>query len=99
MRKTIPAIIAICAFACAGFSQWKPAGDKIKTEWADKVDPQNVLPEYPRPTNGTPTMAKPKRPVGLRNNKEGRAPAENFRRQDTRALCDRILPVGSRQNC
>lgn len=49
MRKTIPAIIAICAFACAGFSQWKPAGDKIKTEWADKVDPQNVLPEYPRP--------------------------------------------------
>ena len=49
MKKTIPAIIAICAFACAGFSQWKPAGDKIKTEWADKVDPQNVLPEYPRP--------------------------------------------------
>ena len=49
MRKTIPAIIAICAFACAGFSQWKPAGDKIKTEWADKVDPQKVLPEYPRP--------------------------------------------------
>lgn len=49
MRKTIPAIIAICAFACAGFSQWKSAGDKIKTEWADKVDPQNVLPEYPRP--------------------------------------------------
>lgn len=49
MRKTIPAIIAICAFACTGFSQWKPAGDKIKTEWADKVDPQNVLPEYPRP--------------------------------------------------
>lgn len=49
MRKTIPAIIAICAFAGAGFSQWKPAGDKIKTEWADKVDPQNVLPEYPRP--------------------------------------------------
>lgn len=49
MRKTIPAIIAICAFAYAGFSQWKPAGDKIKTEWADKVDPQNVLPEYPRP--------------------------------------------------
>lgn len=49
MRKTIPAIIAICAFACAGFSQWKPAGDKIKTEWADKVDPQNVMPEYPRP--------------------------------------------------
>ncbi|HET8737668.1 MAG TPA: glycoside hydrolase family 2 TIM barrel-domain containing protein, partial [Pricia sp.] len=30
-------------------AQWKPAGDKIKTEWADKIDPENVLPEYPRP--------------------------------------------------
>jgi len=29
--------------------QWKPAGDRIKTEWADKVDPKNVWPEYPRP--------------------------------------------------
>lgn len=31
------------------FAQWKPAGDKIKTKWADQIDPQNVLPEYPRP--------------------------------------------------
>jgi beta-galactosidase/beta-glucuronidase len=31
------------------FAQWKPAGDKIKTVWAEKVNPQNVLPEYPRP--------------------------------------------------
>ena len=31
------------------FGQWQPAGDKIKTEWANKVDPNNVLPEYPRP--------------------------------------------------
>lgn len=30
-------------------AQWKPAGDKIKTEWASKVNPENVLPEYPRP--------------------------------------------------
>lgn len=30
-------------------AQWKPAGDKIKTSWAETVDPQNVLPEYPRP--------------------------------------------------
>lgn len=29
--------------------QWKPAGDKIKTAWAEKVDPNNTLPEYPRP--------------------------------------------------
>jgi beta-galactosidase/beta-glucuronidase len=31
------------------FAQWKPAGDKIKTQWAEKVNPQNPLPEYPRP--------------------------------------------------
>ena len=28
---------------------WKPAGDKIKTAWAEKIDPNNPLPEYPRP--------------------------------------------------
>jgi hypothetical protein len=28
---------------------WKPAGDKIKTSWAEKVNPENPLPEYPRP--------------------------------------------------
>jgi len=31
------------------FAQWKPAGDKIKTSWAEKIDVKNVLPEYPRP--------------------------------------------------
>ncbi len=30
-------------------AQWSPAGDKIKTTWAEQVDPSNVLPEYPRP--------------------------------------------------
>lgn len=30
-------------------AQWKPAGNKIKTTWAENVDPQNVLPDYPRP--------------------------------------------------
>ena len=28
---------------------WKPVGDKIKTQWAEKIDPANPLPEYPRP--------------------------------------------------
>ncbi len=32
-----------------GFAQWKPAGDKIKTAWAEKIDVNHVLPEYPRP--------------------------------------------------
>lgn len=31
------------------FAQWAPAGDKIKTAWAEQVNPANVLPEYPRP--------------------------------------------------
>ena len=31
------------------FAQWKPVGNKLKTDWADKIDPNNVLPEYPRP--------------------------------------------------
>ena len=37
------------AFAIGASAQWQPAGDKLKTIWADKVDPNNVLPEYPRP--------------------------------------------------
>lgn len=30
-------------------AQWQPAGDKIRTVWADDVSPEQVLPEYPRP--------------------------------------------------
>ena len=29
--------------------EWAPKGDKIKTKWAEKIDPKNVWPEYPRP--------------------------------------------------
>ncbi|MFV8334997.1 glycoside hydrolase family 2 protein [Flavobacterium sp. RSP29] len=42
----------VLLFLCLGLSlsaQWKPAGEKIKTEWANKVNPKQVLPEYPRP--------------------------------------------------
>lgn len=28
---------------------WSPAGDRIKTLWAEQIDPANPLPEYPRP--------------------------------------------------
>ncbi|MBO4230963.1 MAG: beta-galactosidase, partial [Bacteroidales bacterium] len=28
---------------------WAPAGDKIKTKWAEEVSPTNAHPEYPRP--------------------------------------------------
>lgn len=30
-------------------AQWKSAGDKIKTQWANKINTSAVLPEYPRP--------------------------------------------------
>ncbi|MBE7179000.1 MAG: beta-galactosidase, partial [Mucilaginibacter polytrichastri] len=40
---------AIVIPASAQKSTWKPAGDRIKTEWAAKVDPAKTLPEYPRP--------------------------------------------------
>ncbi|WP_163708753.1 glycoside hydrolase family 2 protein [Mangrovibacterium lignilyticum] len=33
----------------SSFAQWQPAGEKIKTKWADEIDVNNVLPEYPRP--------------------------------------------------
>lgn len=36
----------LTAEVCA---QWKPAGDKIKTQWANKINTSAVLPEYPRP--------------------------------------------------
>ena len=35
--------------AQAAFAQYAPAGDRIKTAWAEKIDVDNVRPEYPRP--------------------------------------------------
>jgi len=42
-------VAALALSVLTAFGQWAPAGDKIKTQWAEKVDPSNVLPEYPRP--------------------------------------------------
>lgn len=30
-------------------AQWRPAGNRIRTTWAEHMDVNNVLPEYPRP--------------------------------------------------
>ena len=35
--------------ATSALAEWSPAGDRIRTPWADDVNPKNVLPEYPRP--------------------------------------------------
>ncbi|ASV29010.1 glycoside hydrolase family 2 protein [Maribacter cobaltidurans] len=44
--------LVFCLFICVSTilqGQWKPAGDKIKTNWAQQIDPDNVLNDYPRP--------------------------------------------------
>lgn len=43
------AFTILMATSAANSQPWKPAGDQIKTVWAEQVDPKNPLPEYPRP--------------------------------------------------
>ena len=35
--------------AMPGLAQWQPAGERIRTVWSEQLDPEHVLPEYPRP--------------------------------------------------
>ena len=48
MRKILLSAV-IATVTTPIFAQWKPAGDRIKTDWAEKINVNNVLPEYPRP--------------------------------------------------
>ncbi|MDH6342086.1 beta-galactosidase/beta-glucuronidase [Parabacteroides sp. PFB2-12] len=48
MKRSVLICTAL-ALTMAVQAQWIPVGNKIKTDWAEKVNPQNVLPEYPRP--------------------------------------------------
>ena len=51
MRARFITFIA-AALAVAGTinaQQWAPAGDRIRTKWAEEVSPANAHPEYPRP--------------------------------------------------
>ena len=43
----LTSFLALCFMGAN--AQWKPEGDRIKTTWAEQVNPDNVLPEYPRP--------------------------------------------------
>lgn len=45
-RLTAAAVLLACTLHA---QEWKPAGDRIKTEWSSKIDPKSPLPEYPRP--------------------------------------------------
>lgn len=52
MRKLLVSIMVIASFAACKqneATEWAPAGDHIRTAWADEIDPANVHPEYPRP--------------------------------------------------
>lgn len=49
MKKNFYLSLLLTICAATSFAQWKPAGDRIKTKWADEIDVKNVLPEYPRP--------------------------------------------------
>ena len=43
-------LLAFCAFATiVAPGAVEAAETRSKTDWAEKVDPRNVLPEYPRP--------------------------------------------------
>lgn len=48
MKRTL-LIFLLCHVAVAVSAQWRPAGDNIMSPWAEHMNPENVLPEYPRP--------------------------------------------------
>lgn len=50
MYKKLLFLTATIIFSVNIYAQWKPAGNNIRTSWADNVTPQNVWQEYPRPT-------------------------------------------------
>lgn len=49
MINRILFLLILLSFKSIAFAQWKPVGDKIKTKWADAINPAEVLQEYPRP--------------------------------------------------
>ena len=50
MKKLLLPLYILLSICISGTAQnWKPAGDKIKTVWADKINAAAPLPEYPRP--------------------------------------------------
>ena len=86
MKKILFSAIAL-AVSLAGYAQWKPAGDKIKTTWAEQIDPNNVLPEYPRP------IMERKEWKNLNGLWEYAATGRHGR-SDIGTICIRIEPLG-----
>ena len=93
MKKSILIAVLTASIATSAFAQWKPAGDKIKTKWAEQVNPENVLPEYPRPVM---ERGEWKNLNGLWNyaiTEKGAAPF-SLRRSDSGSFCHRVQPFG-----
>ena len=49
MKKTLLAIVLLAVGISTASAEWKIAGDKIRTTWAEQVTPENVHQQYPRP--------------------------------------------------
>lgn len=47
--KTIFIVLTILSLSLTSKAQWQPAGERIRTPWAEEVNPEQVLDEYPRP--------------------------------------------------
>ena len=90
MKKILFSAIAL-AVSLAGYAQWKPAGDKIKTTWAEQIDPNNVLPEYPRPIMERKEW---KNLNGLCHPSDGYSATGRHGRSDIGTICRRIEPLG-----
>lgn len=48
MKKLLMTML-LASIGCATARAWSPAGDKIRTPWGERLNPDEVLPEYPRP--------------------------------------------------
>ena len=51
MKKSALILFVLLFFGTSGLhaQSWQPAGDRIRTPWAEQVDPSAPLPEHPRP--------------------------------------------------
>ncbi|MDE6778259.1 MAG: beta-galactosidase [Alistipes sp.] len=49
IRKLLLTTIFAAALGYGSAAAWNPVGDRIKTQWGERLTADNVLPEYPRP--------------------------------------------------
>ena len=49
MVRAFVGLFCLFSFTSSVVADWKPAESRLMTRWAKDVDPENPLPEYPRP--------------------------------------------------